>query len=79
MAKHVMIKYFDYCDKNNIKIFYCNTDLILIWETDIGLMTQFLSDHDGDLIVEGKYNNRVIISQGKYRLLGNDKNKIRRN
>jgi hypothetical protein len=30
MAKHIMIKYFDYCDKNNIKIFYCNTDSILI-------------------------------------------------
>jgi hypothetical protein len=21
MAKHIMIKYFDYCDKNNIKIY----------------------------------------------------------
>jgi hypothetical protein len=35
MAKHVMIKYFYYCDKNNIKIFYCNTDSILIRESDI--------------------------------------------
>jgi hypothetical protein len=28
MAKYVIIKYFDYCDKNNVKIFYCNTDSI---------------------------------------------------
>jgi hypothetical protein len=38
MAKHVMIKYFDYCDNNNIKIYYCNTGSILIKETDIDLM-----------------------------------------
>jgi hypothetical protein len=44
MAKHVMIKYFDYCDKNNVMIFYCNTDSILIRETDIYLMKQFISD-----------------------------------
>jgi hypothetical protein len=29
-----------------------------------------------DLKVEGRYNNGVIISQGKYNLFGNDKNKI---
>jgi hypothetical protein len=49
MAKHVMIKYFDYCDKNNVKISYCNIDSILIRESDIGLMTQFISDNIGDL------------------------------
>jgi hypothetical protein len=38
MAKHVMIKNFDYCDKNTIKMFYCNTDSILIRENDIKLM-----------------------------------------
>jgi hypothetical protein len=80
MAKHVMIKYFDYCDKNNVKIFYCNTDSILIRESDIGLFTQFISNSIGDLKVEGRYNNGVIISQRKYSLFGksiNDKNKIR--
>jgi hypothetical protein len=79
MAKHIMIKYFDYCDKNNIKIYYCNTNSILIKESDIYLMKQFISDNYGDLKVEGKYNNGVIISQGKFSLFGNDKNKIRNN
>jgi hypothetical protein len=67
-AKHLMIKYFDYCDKNNIKILYCNTDSILIKENDMKYMKQFISDNIGDLKIEGKYNNGVIISQGKYRL-----------
>jgi hypothetical protein len=79
MAKHIMIKYFDYCDKNNIKIYYCNTDSILIKENDIGLMKEFISDNIGDLKVDGKYNNGIIISQGKYSLYGDDKNKIRPN
>jgi hypothetical protein len=77
MAKHIMIKYFDYCDKNNITIYYCNTYSILIKETDIDLMKQFISDKYRDLEVEGRYNNGVIISQGKYSLFGDDKNKIR--
>jgi hypothetical protein len=78
MAKHVMIKYFDYCDKNNIKIFYCNTDSILIRESDMKFMKQFISDKYGDLKIEGRYNHGVIISQGKYSLFGDlDKNKIR--
>jgi hypothetical protein len=72
-----MKKYFDYCDNNNVKIFYCNIDSILIRETDIDLMKQFISDRYGDLKVEGRYNNGVIISQGKYSLFGNDKNKIK--
>jgi hypothetical protein len=79
MSKHIMIKYFDYCDKNNIKIYYCNTDSILIKENDMMYMKQFISDNIGDLKIEGKYNNGVIISQGKYSLFGNDKNKIRPN
>jgi hypothetical protein len=49
----------------------------MIKETDIGLMRQFISDKYGDLKVEGRYINGVIISQGKYNLFGNDKNKIR--
>jgi hypothetical protein len=40
MAKQVMIKYFDYCDKNNIKIYYCSTDSILIKENDMKYMKQ---------------------------------------
>jgi hypothetical protein len=79
MSKHVMIKYFDYCDKNNVRIFYCNTDSILIKENDMKFMKQFISDNIGDLKIEGKYNNGVIISQGRYSLFGDDKNKIRPN
>jgi hypothetical protein len=41
------------------------------------LMKQFISDSYGDLKVESNYNNGVIISQGKFTLFGNDKNKIR--
>jgi hypothetical protein len=77
MAKQEMIKYFDYCDKNNIKIYYCNIDSILIKETDIDLMKQCISDKYGDLKLEGRDNNGVIISQGKYSLFGEAKNKIR--
>jgi hypothetical protein len=77
MAKHLMIKYFDYCDKNNVKIFYCNIDSILIRESDMKLLTQFISDSIGELKIEDRYNKGVIISQGKYSLYGNDKDKIR--
>jgi hypothetical protein len=48
----------------------------LIKETDIDLMKQFKSDNYLDFKVEGRYNNDVIISQGKYGLFGEDKNKI---
>jgi hypothetical protein len=41
-------------------------------------MKQFISNRYGDLKVEGRYNNGVIISQGKYSLFG-DVNKIRNN
>jgi hypothetical protein len=77
MAKNIMIKYFDYCDKNNIKIYYCNTDSILIKETDIELIKQFISDKYGDLKDDGRYNNGIIISQGKYSLFGDNKKKMR--
>jgi hypothetical protein len=79
MTKHVMIKYFDYCDKNNIKMFYCNTDSLLIRESNIDLMKQFISDRIGNLKVEGRYNNGVIIIQYKFSLFGDAKNKIRNN
>jgi hypothetical protein len=79
MSKYIMIKYFDYCGKNNIKIYYCNTDSILIKENDIKYMKHFISDNIGDLKIDGIYNNGIIISQGKYSLFENDKNKIRPN
>jgi hypothetical protein len=62
-----------------VKIFSCNTDSILIKENDMKFMKQFISDNIGDLKIEGRYNNGVIISQGKYSLFENDKNKIRPN
>jgi hypothetical protein len=49
MAKHLTIKYFDYCVKNDITIYYCNTDSIFIKETDIDLIRQLISDKYGDL------------------------------
>jgi hypothetical protein len=59
------------------KINYCNSDSILTKETDIDLMKQFILDNYGDLKIFGRYNNGIIISQGKYILFGDDKNKIR--
>jgi hypothetical protein len=45
-------------------------------ETDIDVMKQSISDRYGDLKVESRYINEVIISQDKYKLFGNE-NKIR--
>jgi hypothetical protein len=42
-------------------------------------MKQFISDNYGDLKIDGIYKNGVIISQGKYSLYEDDKNKIRPN
>jgi hypothetical protein len=42
-------------------------------------MTQFISDQNRDLKIECRYNNGIIISQGKYSLYGDDKNKISNN
>jgi hypothetical protein len=42
-------------------------------------MKQFISNNIGDLKIEGKFYNGVIISQGKYSLYGDDKKKIRPN
>jgi hypothetical protein len=38
MAKSIMNRYFRYCDDNNIKMFYCNTDSIIIRENDLNKM-----------------------------------------
>jgi hypothetical protein len=42
-------------------------------------MRNFRPDNYGDLKIEEKDNNGVIISQGKYSLFGDDKKKIRHN
>jgi hypothetical protein len=44
-----MDKDFDYCDKNEIKIFYSNTDSILIKESDLNKMNRFISKEYEDL------------------------------
>jgi hypothetical protein len=36
---------------------------------NIELIKQFISDNIGDLKGEGRYNNGIIFSQGKYRLI----------
>jgi hypothetical protein len=38
-----MYKYFDFYDKNDIQIFNCNTDTMLIREKDIDKMNRFIS------------------------------------
>jgi hypothetical protein len=42
-AKSLIYRYFDYCNRNNIEIFYCNTDSILINERDFYKMNRFVS------------------------------------
>jgi hypothetical protein len=79
MAKSIMNKYFKYCDDNNIKIFYCNTDSIIIREKDLNKMDGFIDKNKiGFLKIDGIYECYSIIeSQGKYEFLRSDKNKIR--
>jgi hypothetical protein len=79
MAKSIMNRYFRYCDDNNIKMFYCNTDSIIIRESDLNKMTEFIDKNKiGYIKIDGIYNNGccIIESQGKYKLR-TDKNKIR--
>jgi hypothetical protein len=81
-AKRIMYKYFNFCDKNNIKIYYCNTDSIVIKESDLYKLNNFISENiPGKLKISGVYNNGCeILSKGKYKFVsgeGNDKNKIR--
>jgi hypothetical protein len=75
-----MNSFFRYCDDNNIKMFYCNTDSIIIRESDLNKMTEFIDKNKiGYLKIDHIYNNGccIIESQGKNKLLGTDKNKIR--
>jgi hypothetical protein len=60
-------------------IYYSISDSKLIKETDIDLTKHFISYNYGYLKIEGRFNNGVIISQGKYSLFGDDNNKIRNN
>jgi hypothetical protein len=78
VAKSLMYKYFDYCDKNEIEIFYCNTDSILNKESDLNKMNWFISKEYGYRKIDGRYNKgRVIVSQGKFILRSDDKTKNR--
>jgi hypothetical protein len=73
-----MYRYFDYCYNNNIEIFYCKTDSMLIREIDSNKMSKFISKEYGYLKIESRYNNvGVIVSQGKFILRGTDKTKNR--
>ncbi|GMO19880.1 MAG: hypothetical protein Ta2E_10970 [Mycoplasmoidaceae bacterium] len=42
MAKSAMYSYFDYCDKNNIRVCYCHTDTMLIKESDLDMLKHFI-------------------------------------
>jgi hypothetical protein len=80
VAKSIMNRYFKYCDDNNIKMFYCNTNSIIIRENNLNMRTEFIDKNKiGYLKIDGIYNNAccIIESQGKYKFLGNEKNKIR--
>jgi hypothetical protein len=72
-----MHKYFEYCDKSDIEIFYCDTDSIVIQEKNMNKMNRFISKDHGCLKIEDMFNLAVIISQGKFRLRADDSNKIK--
>jgi hypothetical protein len=78
-AKRIMYKYFNYCDLNNINIYYCNTDYIIIKEIDLYKIRNYISDYPCDFKISGIYNmGGIILSQSKYKFVSNDdKNKIR--
>jgi hypothetical protein len=77
-AKSIMYKNFDICEKNNIEIFYCNTDSILIKERNLDKMRRFISKEDGYFKIEGRDNKEcVIVSQCKFCFRDDDKNQIR--
>jgi hypothetical protein len=76
-ALSIMFQYFDYCNKNDIEIFYCNTDSILIKEKDLDKMNRFISKECGYIKIEDRYKSDVIVSQGKFILRGDDSNKNR--
>jgi hypothetical protein len=61
-AKRIMYKYFNYCDLNNINIYYCNTNSIVIKENDLYKLNNYISDCTaGDLKISGVYNEGCII------------------
>jgi hypothetical protein len=80
MVKSLRNRYFKYCEYNNLKMFYYNTDSIIVPESDLNKMAEFLDKNKiGYLKIDGIYNDGccIIESQGQYKFLGNEKNKIR--
>jgi hypothetical protein len=66
-----MYKYFNYYDLNNINIYYCNKDSIVIKENDLYKMTNYISNYPGDFKISRVYNMGCqILSQGKYKFVG---------
>jgi hypothetical protein len=73
-----MGKYFDYLDKNDIEIFYCNPHSMLIRENDLDKMNRFISKEYRYLMIECRYNKAgAIISQEKLSLEMDDSNTMR--
>jgi hypothetical protein len=73
-AKSLIYKEFEYCDKNEIKNFYFNTDSMLIKERDLNQMNMFLPKERGNFKIECMHNkDRAIDSQGKFAFRCNDK------
>jgi hypothetical protein len=72
-----MYKYFNYCDMNDINIYYCNTYSIVIKEAELYKMNNSIDYTAGHLKISGVYNEGwIILSQGKYKFIGS-KNKVR--
>jgi hypothetical protein len=53
-AKSLMYRYFEYGDKNDIELFYCHTDSILIKESDLDKMNRFISKESWDFKIDSK-------------------------
>jgi hypothetical protein len=62
VEKAIIYQYFDYCDKNIIEIFYCNTDSILIKEKSLDKMTSFISKKYGYFNIEGRLIRGTFLS-----------------
>ncbi|GMO12791.1 MAG: hypothetical protein Ta2E_01450 [Mycoplasmoidaceae bacterium] len=59
MAKSIRYSYFDYCDKNNIRIFSYNTDSMLMKESDLDIWKQFISNENDKLKI-GEQMKKII-------------------
>ena len=65
-SKSIMFNIFDFCDKNNIHICYCNTDSLLIEKKYLDLLSDYIGPNPGQLKIEAEYDSIEIASQGKY-------------